>query len=299
MLDERVLKIGIEVNGQMRFYEGAAVTAKIVKSSDSKQNSCQITIDNLLLETIDYIVTETSPWNPNQKPKLITVMAGRQSTGVESIYTGDVTQAEPSMPPDRRLTMKALTQNGAKYKWASRSSPKTAQLSELSKGVAADYGLGLRFEATDKTVGNYLYNGSAAQQINKLEQVGDVDCFIDDEFLVVKDLGKGMRGDVRVISVSTGMVGNPVLDDKGVKVRMLFDPSIRLGQQIEIQSSVNKAANGQYVIYNWAASLATHEHDWYLDLSCNNDNIKSIAEKREAQKKDDAKSKPKQKAGAG
>lgn len=297
MLDGRVLKIGIEINGQMKFYESAAATAKIVKTSDGKQNSCQITLDNLLLETIDYLVTETSPWNPNQKPKLITVMAGRQSTGVETIYNGDVVLAEPSMPPDRRLTMKALTQNGAKYKWASRSSPKTTQFSELCKGVAKDYDLTLRFEAKDKTVANYVYNGPVGKQIQKLEQVGDVDCFIDDDFLVVKDLGKGMKGEVRVISSATGMIGNPVLDDKGVKVRMLFDPSIKLGQQIEIQSSVNKAANGQYVIYNWAASLATHENDWYLDLSCNNDNIKSIAEKREAQKKADAKSNSKPKAG--
>lgn len=298
MFDDRLLSIGIEVNGQMRFYQGAACTAKIVKSADAKQNSCEITIDNLLLETIDYLVTETSPWNPSQKPKLITVMAGRQSTGVENIYNGDVILAEPSMPPDRKLTMKALTQNGAKYKWTSRSSPKTIQLSELCKQVAGDYALGLRFEAKDKTVSNYVYNGSTAQQIKKLEQVGDVDCFIDDEFLVVKDLGKGVRGEVRVVSAATGMIGTPVLDDKGIKVRMLFDPTIKLGQQIEIQSEVNKAANGQYVIYNWAASLATHENDWYLDLSCNNDNIKSIAEKKEAQKKKDAKSDSKPKTGA-
>lgn len=293
MFDDRVLNIGIEINGQLHVFTGAAGTVKIVKSSDSKQNSCQIALDNLLLETIDYLVTETSPWNPNQKPKLITVSAGRQSTGVETIYTGDVILAEPSMPPDRRLSMKALTQNGAKYKWASRSSPKTVQLSDLCKGVASDYDLSLRFEAQNKTIANYVYNGPLAKQIRKLEQVGDVDCFIDDDFLVVKDLGKGMKGDVRVFSAATGMIGTPVLDDKGIKVRMLFDPTIRLGQQIEIQSSVNKAANGQYVIYNWAVSLATHENDWYLDLSCNNDNIKSIAEKREAQKKADAKSKSK------
>jgi hypothetical protein len=290
MFDDRELKIGIEVNGQMQFYTGAAVTAKIVKSSDSKQNSCQITIDNLHLDTIDYLVTETSPWNPNQKPKLITVMAGRKSTGVENIYNGDVILAQPSVPPDRTLTMKALTQNGAKYAWVSRSSPKTIQLSELCRHVANDSNLSLRFEAKDKTISNYLYNGPVAKQIQKLEQVGDVDCYIDDEFLIVKDLGKAMKGEVRLISKDTGMIGPPVLDDKGIKVRILFDPTIRLGQQIEIKSEVNKAANGQYVIYNWSASLASHETDWYLDLSCNNDNIKSIAEKREAQKKANAKS---------
>jgi len=290
MLDARILEVGIEVNGEMTFYSGAAIYVKINKSTDTKQNSCSVEIDNMLLDTVDYLVTETSPWNPSQKPKLISIRAGRQSTGVENIYNGDVVQADPSMPPDRKLTMKALTQDGAKYKWTSRASPKTIQLSELCKHVASDYSLALRFEAKDKTVANYVYNGSTAQQIKKLEQVGDVDCFIDDDFLVVKDYGKGTKGDVRLISKDTGMIGNPAPDDKGVKVRMLFDPSIKLGQQIEIRSEVNKSVNGQYVIYNMAISLTTHDNDWYLDLSCNNDNIKSITEQREAQKKANAKS---------
>ena len=86
------------------------------------------------------------------------------------------------------------------------------------------------------------------------------------------------------------MINAPVPDEKGVKVRVLFDPSIKLGQQIEIQSDVNKAVNGQYVIYEMAVSLMSRGLDWYMDLSCNNDNIKSIAEKRAAQKKKDAES---------
>lgn len=289
MFDDRELRIGIEINGEMRFYHGAACTVNIVKSADSTQNACTVSLDNLLPETVDYLVTETSPWNPSQQPKLIGVMAGRQSTGVENIYTGDVISAVPSLPPERRLTLQALTQNGAKYKWTSQSSPKTIQLSALSQRVADDYSLRLRFEAKDKTIVNYLYNGSAAQQIKKLEQVGDVDCFIDDDELIVKDAGQGMRGEVRVISASSGMTGAPTLNDKGVNVTLMFDPTIRLGQQIEIRSEVNKAANGQYVIYKWEAKLSTHDKDWYLTLSCNNDNIKSIAEKREAQKKKDAK----------
>lgn len=290
MFDDRELRIGIEVNGEMRFYHGAACSVNVVKTTDSTQNSCQVTVDNLLPETVDYLVTETSPWNPSQQPKLIGIMAGRQSTGVENIFTGDVVSAIPSPPPDRRLTLKALTQNGAKYQWTSQSAPKTLLLSELCLRVAKSYALRLRFEAKDKTIVNYVYNGSIAQQIKKLEQVGDVDCFIDDDELVVKDFGKGVRGEVRVISKESGMVGTPVLDDKGVNVTLLFDPTLRLGQQIALQSDVNKAANGQYVIYKWEAKLSTHDNDWLLTLSCNNDNIKSIAEKREAQKKKDAKS---------
>lgn len=290
-MDNRILKVGVEINGELLVYSGANIVAKINKSTDSKQNSCEVVISNLLKSTIDYLVTESSPWNPSPNPKLLTIIAGRDSTGEDRIFIGDITNAIPTMPPDRNLTLKANTQDGAKYKWTSRSSPRTIQLSKLCDGIARDYNLRLKFEATDKTISNYVFNGPLAKQVKKLELVGDIDCYIDDEVLVVKDFGKGLKGVVPLIASTTCMIGTPSVDDKGVKVRILFDPNFKLGDQVEIRSEVNPSINGQYVIYNMAYSLANRSVEWYIDLSCNNDNIKSIAAKREASRKKDAKSK--------
>lgn len=290
-MDNRILQIGVEVNGQLNVYTGARMTVKINKSSDSKQNTCEVTIANLLKETIDYLVTETSPWNPSQKPKVLTITAGRESMGTERIYTGEVVMAVPSLPPDIILSMKAQTSESTKYKWAAINAPKNIQLSELSKKVADSYGLKLKMEATDKTISNYAFNGPLAKQIQKLELVGDIDAYIDDETLIVKDLGKPLKNLARVVSMNNGMIGTPTLDDKGIRVRVLYDPEYTLGMQIEIQSELNKSANGQYVVYNMAYTLANNERDWYIDLSCNNSNIKSIAEQKEAAKKKDGKPK--------
>ena len=292
-MDDRILQVGVEINGELKVYSDAAMTVKTTKSTDSKQNSCEVTIANLLKDNIDYLVTETSPWNPNPKPKLLTVIAGRQSMGTDRIFIGDITNSLPTMPPDRVLTMKASTQDGAKYVWATRQSPKTVAISTLARDIASDYGLRLKFEATDKTISNYLYNGSLAKQIEKLELVGDIDCFIDDETLVVKDIGKGLSGVVPLIASTTCMIGTPTPDDKGIKVRILFDPNIHPGDQIALQSEVNPALDGQYVIYSMAITLANREQPWYADLACSNDNIKSIAAKREASQKKDAKQEPK------
>ena len=290
MFDDRLLQIGVEVSGALKIYEGAAMGVKFTKSTDPKQNACEIWIDNMAVETIDYLVTETSPWNPNEKPKLMTVLAGRTSTGVQRIFTGDITSSVPTMPPDRKLTMKAKTQENNKYVWQATKSAKTVQLSVLAKRVADDYGLRLVFQATDKTVANYLYNGPRAKQVQKLAEVGDIDVYIDDDALVVKDLGKALEGKAILISSNTNMIGVPLADEKGGKVRVMFDPNIKLGQAIQIQSDVNKSMNGQYTIYAMTGSLMSRGQDWYLDLSFNNDNIKSIAAKREAAKKKDAKS---------
>lgn len=291
MFDDRVLQVGIEVDGQLQVFSDSAITVKYKKTSDAKQNSCDVTIANLDPELIDYLVTETSPWNPNSKPKVLTVLAGRESTGVDRVFTGEVVSAIPTSPPDRILQIKVQTQESTKYKFSAVNSPKTIQLSELSQKIADQYGLRLQFEADDKTLSNYTYNGTLSKQIKKLEMVGDIDAYIDDETLVVKNLGKGLKGEVFNISIHTGMIGAPSLDERGVKVRILFDPNRKLGEQVAITSLINKAANGQFVSYELSASLANRAQDWYMDLSCNNDNIKSIAEKKAAEKKNDSKPK--------
>ena len=140
MFDDRVLKVGVEVNGELKVYDGAAITVKFVKTADPKQNSCDVTIANMLTDTIDYLVTEASQWNPNPKPKLLTIDAGRASTGIATIFTGDITSALPTMPPDRILMMKAKTQENAKYIWKGRQSAKTVQLKTLATNIAKDYG---------------------------------------------------------------------------------------------------------------------------------------------------------------
>lgn len=292
-MDDRILQVGVEVNGEFRIYEGGDMSVKINRSADGKQNTCDAVLTNLRPDIRNYLLTECSPWNPNPQKKLLTVLAGRASTGVERIFTGGISAASPSDLPDIRLTLKALTSDDIKYKFVARQSPPTISLSKLSRLVAEDYGLPLRFEATDKTIANYLYNGSAARQVNQLALAGDVDAFIDNNQLIVKDLGAANKGPARILSRHTQMIGSPLVDDKGVKVRMLFDPTVNVGDAVQIESDINPAANGQYVIYNIATSLATRAQDWYLDLSCNNDNIRSIQKKREAEAKANAKSKSK------
>ena len=285
MLDDRVLQVGVEVNGQLRVYSDGEITAKINRSADGKQNKCIVTIANLAPDVRNFLLTECSPWAPNRKPKVLTVIACRPSTGIQRIYTGEISSTSVSDKPDVRLTLEALTSDGLKFNFIAWKSPPTMQLSELAKKVAQDYGLKLRFEATDKTIANYAYNGSAARQVNHLALMGDVDAFVDNDYLVVKNIGEANKGQARIINKHTGMVGQPLPDDKGIKVRAMFDPTMNVGDAVQVESEINPAANGQYTVYNIAISLANRSADWYVDLSCNNDNIKSILKQREADAK--------------
>ena len=84
-IDNRLMRVGIEVSGRMRFYDQLAITATGVKFGNPNQGEAQISITNLEGTVRDFILTETSPLNRNQTPKRITLEVGRESTGSEPV----------------------------------------------------------------------------------------------------------------------------------------------------------------------------------------------------------------------
>jgi baseplate hub protein gp41 len=263
-LDLRVIKVGIEVDGQLKVYQSPlGIYAKGTKYANSLQNECEVKLLNLDRDTLDYILTETSPFNLNRTPKIITVDAGRESYGTTRIFTGNIVTAKPTQPPDVALTIKALTGNYSKGNIVSRSQGGMAQLSTISQQVATDLGVGLNFQATDKQIGNYTYSGAALKQVDKLNDTGQVTAYIDDGTLVVKNLNLPLPNVVTIVNLETGMVEIPELTEQGIKVKFYLDGQTQLGGLLRVTSDRYPAANGDYVIYKLGFDIATREKQFF------------------------------------
>lgn len=263
MLDLRRIRIGIEILGQINWYEGLRVKVSGTKYANPLQNDCSVTISGLNEQTRDYLLTETSPFNSNRTPKRLIVEVGRVSTGVFRLFVGDITSAEPGPPPDLDITLKAKTQNAQAGNTVATSTGPITQLSSLSRRVAQDLGLSLEFEAEDKQVGNYMHAGSNLAQVQRLQEVGGVNAYVDDDRLIVKNAGRPLSGRVRVLSKDTGMVGIPKATEKGCTVTFLIDPETTLGGALRIQSLLNKAMNGDYVITQLAFDAQSHDTPFF------------------------------------
>lgn len=265
MLDLRRIRVGIEVDGSAQFYEGLRVKASGTKYANPLQNDCTVTISNLSRDTRDYLLTATSPYNDNRTPKRLILEVGRVSTGTFRLFVGDIVTADPSSPPDLDVTIRALTQNAQAGQIVSKSGQPLTTLNQMASGVANDLGLALDFQATDKNIGNYAYTGDALKQVEKLQEAGGVSAFIDDQTLVVKDAGKALSNRLRILSQDTGMIGIPKATEKGVKVQFLIDPQTALGGALRIDSKLNKALNGDYVITQLAFEVASHEDPFFYN----------------------------------
>lgn len=267
-LDPRLLRIGIEVSGQLKLYEGLAMTASGTKYANANQNECEVKITNLDKATRDYLLTETSPFNKNKKRKRLTVEAGRLSTGYSLVFAGDITNAVGAQPPDITLTLKAATGDHAKGDIIATSQPGVTPLRNIAAKVAQDLGAALVFEVPAKQISNFSFTGSKAKQVEQLGSLGRVNAYLDDTTLVVKDFNAPLVGRVRELNLDTGMIGIPEFTEQGIKVKMLFDNQTVLGGGINITSQLNPAANGLYTVFKLGFELASRDTPFYYIAEC-------------------------------
>lgn len=265
MIDPRIVRVGVTIDGKVRIFEGLAITAQGSKYASATQNETVIKIANIDKAGRDFLATEGSPFNRVKKRRRqhIFIEAGRESTGAARIFVGDITLVNLSQPPDIWTTIKAITSQYQKGNIVSTSEGAISTLKNIAGKAADSMGLSLQYEAGDKQVGNYGYTGSAAKQVDKISEVGGVDAFVDDGALVVKPAGAPLSGRKRTISAETGMIGKPEFTDFGVKVSFLFGIKTKVGDLVEIKSERYPATNGKYVIYKLDFDLANRDTPFY------------------------------------
>lgn len=274
-VDPRRIRIGIEVSGQINWYERDPITGRSlnIKVSGTKfanplQNECTATISGLSTRTRDYILTETSPFNSNRTPKRLIVEAGRISTGVFRLFIGDINSAEPSSPPDVNVVLKAKTQSAQAGNIVAVSGQALAKLSAVSQRVAQEIGLGLDFQAMDKNISNFSFTGAALKMVDLLQQAGNVRAFIDDESLIVKDYGKALTNRIKILNIDSGLVGIPKPTEKGADLTWLIDSESLLGGMVRLESKFNKPMNGDYVIDQLKFDIASHDDPFFYTGIC-------------------------------
>lgn len=263
--DPRIVQVSLEINGVINTYEDLAITAKGTKYANSLQNECEVTIANLDKATRDYILTQTSPFNKDRTPKNLIIKAGRQSYGVSKIYEGNIVSSLVSQPPDITIALRCLTGAFFNGNILSRGQPGYVTMSQLSKSIASDIGANLNFQAEDKNISNYAYSGSSLKQINHLGAVGGVNVFLDDNTLVVKNAFVPIdnTAPIRILNANSGMIGIPEFTEQGIRVKFLLDNKTILGGAIQIESQLDPATNGTYVIYKLGFEIATRDTPFY------------------------------------
>lgn len=262
-IDPRLVRLSIEINGQLKVYENMEIRASGMKYANPLQNEASISIANLSKADADYLMTECSPFNKNRTSKKIILEAGRVSYGLSKIYEGNIGVVEPTQPPDIVLKFKCQEGQFLKGKLISHAQGGSVPLSTIAKGVANNLGMELVYQAKEKNISNYQFTGGALKEVDKLGSLGGVDAFVSDGRLYVKDVNVPLTGQVRVLDEMSGMVGIPQVTEQGIKATMLLDNKTTIGGALDVTSKIYPTVSGMYSIFKLGFDISYRDDPFY------------------------------------
>ena len=262
-IDPRLLRVTFDIGGKSRTYENGAIQVEGAKYGTIINGECLVRLTNLSREVSDQLVSETSPYQRQSVQKKIIVEAGRESYGYSTVFIGNIFRSSPGQPPDNITTIRCVSGQFTNNTLVNNSQPGIVSLGTIVESIANELGLTPEFSATDKQISNYTYFGPANFQIKRLNELANIDVFIEDDlFLVVKDSGTPRSSRVRKIAAKN-IIGAPELTEQGINVKVFFDNTVRLGDAIEIESNRYPSVNGRYVIHKLGYELANRDTPFY------------------------------------
>lgn len=276
--DNRLVSLSISTDdGTVLTYDqNYYIIATGSKYTDGTLGECALRIDNIAKKTRDYLVSKCSPWIVPQRSYVnLTLDVGRQSRGTFRLFEGQATAGNPTQPPNIGLTFTSLTNSALLGNIGTLNTGPTSSLQFICQQIAAQLpntitgtpGIPLDYTATyNPTVSNYNFIGPLIRQVDNINEIGGVNAAIVNNVLVVVDQGTGRGNTPIILNASTGMVGVPVTTELGVNVRALIGVEIRPFDLVTVQSSVNPAANGTFVVYKLGYDIASRDTPFYWNI---------------------------------
>jgi hypothetical protein len=213
---------------------------------------------------------------------IISVSAGDAANGFSRVFTGNIVQAwgDYNGAPDVAMRFHCV----AGYLEGTQPFNDTTfsgnvPVFQIFQSIAAQAGWGFFNNGIDQTIAlnNPVYKGSSVDQFKKLSQDVKVNAMLlpgnqagqNYVLTVWPKGGAGLsQGGIPVISPKTGMIGYPTYQQNGmIMVRTLYNPSIAMGNQIQVQSALftnQSLAALQSPNSLWVATRVDHALDMLI-----------------------------------
>ena len=236
---------GVFQNGANQItVEGLPTSVDIQKQGGDERPSCTVTIGNLNIDVVKQLTTLS--FRPLQRFKnQITVNAGEVGKQLQTIFIGDFENAygEFQNAPTMNLMVKAIAaQHGALMATPATSVDGTEQVAKLMEQWAVEAGCTLENKGVNASVKNVVYRGSPVDKAKTLARDVGIDLIIDDGKFIITPNGQAVDGNAVLIDPKHGLLGYPAFSNDGIEFNMIFDPNVKIGGLVKIESIVPRAS---------------------------------------------------------
>lgn len=274
-MDKRICYVQIQTPSGDKEIHNISMHGNITRKMSETGSDAKISIANLSREDVEYLTTYTSPYVDQSKKKRINIFAGYESTGVGMIFSGDIYSALPEGLPDTWLNIEAKTEYFNQQNIITLSQG-TMPVKSLASIIANQLDCALVWRSnSEKTIDSFNFAGAKAKLINRLNQVDNFYAYIDNGVLYCIDKNEQppeqnsavkTKGTIKLINGDSGLIGLPQPDEYGVKIKILLDPAVNLGDWFKLESKRLPIVNGYYQVYEMTYDFATREPQYYLEI---------------------------------
>ncbi len=245
--------------------EGLATSVRCEKAGGQDKSKCSIDITGLDLKKMEQLTTLA--FLPlTTKKNVVSVLAGEQGQALSLVFKGEIETAygDFNFVPDIVFKVNAIT---GSYPDQIASAPisvnGTASIEGMFGQFAVDAGYTLQNDGVTGSIQDTIFNGSPIEKIKKLAKQVNCEFLIDDDTLIIFPKGGKRSGNTPLITKDTGLIGYPNFNNDGVQFKSLYNPAIRIGGLVQVQSIVPKATG------IWKVTKLGHSLDAYSKRGTN------------------------------
>lgn len=249
---------------------GLRIQADIIKAGGNSAGEGHVRVWGLTLSHMNALSALT-PWAQYERKNTLTLKAGDEGQPLSIVFTGQITQAWINLnsQPDACLEVVALAGLYEALKpVAPISFPGAADVADILKGLAERMGYAFENNGVTAKLWTPYFDGTARDQLKSVVRAAGIHHAIDSGTLAIWPQGGSRAGGVPTISADTGMVGYPSYTGNGIAVRTIFNPEIRPGGVVAVESLI-QPASGRFVVYGLSYELSSEMPGgpWFTQFS--------------------------------
>lgn len=251
---------------------GLRVLCDIAFGYGAVMPTAQIRIYGLALEKMMKLFRVR--WNTmNEMMNRIKIEAGEQGEKLITEFEGNITFAYPdfSNAPDVALVIDSQTAIIDNLKPAKPLSYEGAvDVANVIQDICDDMGYQLENNGFSAMAApGLVLNGPNIGKLRQLSADYSFDLYIENNLVAITTKGGSRNIQIPVITPTTGLVGYPIPDIKGVSFKCMYDPLLRFGGVCKIRDSMIDVCNGDWRIYGLHKTLEANQPNgsWFCEVS--------------------------------
>lgn len=223
------------------------VVATIEKGGFPSQDRASIRVYGVPASIANQVSTLGIPQPMIRLGNTVTLEAGDTVNGMSVVYSGYMLECFQNFEeiPETSLQINAyFGMIGAMKPATPLSIRGTGDVATMMSGLANLLDCKFENNGVQVQLSNPYFPGTALAQAHELARAANINLYLDlaGGTLAIWPLNGTRGGQIPLINPASGMIGYPTFQSNGMSFKTLFNPNIRLGGQIQMQSSVGNAA---------------------------------------------------------